>query len=217
MNRPRFRARAPHLREVDAERVAAWRDHVRATARRREAPAEVDVDEDPLLWCRWSWWPSPADRPGPYEPTIVVYHGGAAGRCLTYDSVYVRDTPLYRTPSFWRSVRPGVLFQIDAYPNGALGRHTATHRTREHERLGTWWPADPAPPIPMGIEIPPPAVVVVDVPGMGRVVAELAEARPGEAPVYAPRIDVQAAAVAAPATSNERINIGARQPGRRTR
>ncbi len=213
MIRARVTSAALRRVEVDADRLEALRDSARATARRREAPAEVDGDEDPLLWCRWSWWPSPADRPGPYEPTIVVHHGGAGGRCLTYDSVYVRDTPLFRTPSFWRSVRPGVLFQLDSYPNGALGRPTATHRTREHERIGTWWPGDPAPPIPMGIGLPPPPVVVVDVPGVGRVVAELAEARPGEPPVYAPRIDVQAAAVAVPA-SDEPINIGARRRAR---
>ena len=105
MSRPRFRVRGPHRHEVEAARVVAWRNLARSRARASEA----GPDEDPLLWCRWTWWPAPHDEPGPYEPTIVVHHGGAGGRCITYDLIVVRDTPLFRTPAFWRRVRPGVL------------------------------------------------------------------------------------------------------------
>lgn len=202
MSRPRFRVRLPSRREVDAERVAAWRDLARGRARARAGNDVPGPDEAPLLWCRWIWWPAPHDKPGPYEPTIVVHHGGAAGRCLTYDLIVVRDTPLFRTPAFWRRVRPGVLFQLDSYPNGWSGRPTRTKRTREHERIGTWWPADPAPDLPMGIGLPPPPVVEIDVPGVGRVVAELSEARPGEAPVYAVRLESMAAVQVAAEVAN---------------
>lgn len=189
MTRARWTGRARCRRETDPDRITAWR--ALAGSRTRAKAPDVDPD-DGLAWCRWTWWPSPADVPGPYEPTIVVHHGGIAGRMFTYDGVFVRDTPMFRTPAFWRRVRPGVLFQLVSYPNGYTGRPTRTKRTRDHERLGTWWPGDPAPDLPMGIGLPPAPVVVVEIEGVGRVMAELAEARPGEAPRYVGRVETRA-------------------------
>lgn len=142
----------------------------RLRSRRRAQLARLQAPLHPE-W--WTWWPAAEDLPGAYDPTIVVHHGGPAGRTLPYQGIAVRDTARFRTPAFWRAVRPDVTIQLMSYPNGYLGQHTARRRTRDYDVLGTWHPSDPAPAFPVGIPVPLPATITVIVAGLGELVAEL--------------------------------------------
>lgn len=154
-----------------AGRTYSRRRQLRILRSRRRA--QLARFQEPELRDRWTWWPTAEDLPGAYEPTIVVHHGGPASRCLPYESLVVKDTARHRTPSFWRAVRPDVTIQLMSYPDGYLGKPTAKRRTRDYDVLGTWYPSDPAPSIPMGLAVPLPATITVVVPGLGELVAEL--------------------------------------------
>lgn len=149
--RPRRRARG---RLTLRERLLAM--HRRRLAREREAAAAA------AAWRRWV--PGPRDRPGPYEPTIVCWHGTPSDRGVASSIATTTDTPEHRTPTWWAARMPGVALELVYYPHGFLGRPTRRHNTRHHVVLGRYGLGVSLPDHPLGLPRPAAAVVVVTTP-----------------------------------------------------
>lgn len=130
--------------------------HRKRAARDREAAALA------AAWRRWV--PGPSDSPGPYQPTIVCWHGMPVDRSVASSITVTTDTPEHRTPTWWASRMPDVALQLEVYPHGFRGRPTRHHPTRVHQVLGRFPVGADLPDYPLGLPRPAAPLVVVTTP-----------------------------------------------------
>lgn len=129
---------------------------------RRRAAQEHKARVAAAAWRKWA--PGPNDSPGPYQPTIVCWHGTPADRSVASSIIVTTDTPEHRTPTWWARKMPDVALHLDFYPNGFRGQPTPLHHTQKHRLLGRFPVGANLPDYPLGLPRPAAEVVVVTTP-----------------------------------------------------